>query len=190
VAITHTNRKGDTYYLHRGRSRAGQATWFFSRKSDGDLADAIPPGYEVHEKPQGQVFLRKALVSAILPLEVAQVEAGLRRAGLRVFRTDVEKDAVVVYLPDSSYRDGERLMSEFHRTPNRERIEAWQWGTSFSAMMRFVLRDPESRRFEVQRWCFRGSIDGWTYALDGGDLAALVARYAPHLGKESFFDLM
>jgi hypothetical protein len=56
-------------------------------------------------------------------------------------------------------------------------------------VMRFTLEDKETRQFAVDRWCFRGSIDDWI-PLSFGDLPKLVARYCPHLGKESFFDLM
>jgi hypothetical protein len=190
MAITHTNRKGDIYYLHQGPARAGKPTYFFSRKQEGTLAEAVPEDYEVYEKPQGQVFLRKAVPSAILPLEAAMVEAGIRRAGINVFRTDVEKNSIVVYLPNQSVEEGERLMSEFGLSPDRERIEEWQRRSSMAAMMRFVLRDTETRRFEVQRWCFRGSVDNWSYPLASGDLSTLVAKYVRHLDKASFFDLM
>ena len=56
--------------------------------------------------------------------------------------------------------------------------------------MRFVLRDRETALFAVQRWVFCGSIDNWSYDLDQGSLETLLAKYVPHLGKESFFDLM
>ena len=71
-----------------------------------------------------------------------------------------------------------------------ETIDRWQRRGSFSPAFRFVLRDREANIFSVQRWCYRGSIDGWTYDLARGDLATLVEKYVPHLGKESFFDLM
>jgi len=53
-----------------------------------------------------------------------------------------------------------------------------------------VLRDREAATFALKRWCYRGSVDDWTYALAQGSLEELVRKYAPHLGKESFFDLM
>ena len=43
--------------------------------------------------------------------------------------------------------------------------------------------------FVVERMCFRGRIDGW-HGLDGGPLEKLVERYVPHIGKDSFFELM
>jgi len=57
-------------------------------------------------------------------------------------------------------------------------------------MMRFTLVDGKARRFAVERWCFLGSIDDWFPLSGGGDLKGLVARYCPHLGQESFYELM
>jgi hypothetical protein len=57
-------------------------------------------------------------------------------------------------------------------------------------MMRFILTDPAERTFDVQRWCFRGSVENWIYLDDGKPLAALLKKYVRHLGKESFYQLM
>ena len=59
--------------------------------------------------------------------------------------------------------------------------------------MRFTLIDEDERTFRCQRWCFRGSIDGWIdlwMSGGSGPLADLVERYLPHIGKESFYELM
>ena len=60
-------------------------------------------------------------------------------------------------------------------------------------VMRFTLVDEEARTFRVQRWCFRGSIDRWIdlyLAGSEGNLKDLVKKFCPHIGKESFFELM
>jgi hypothetical protein len=62
---------------------------------------------------------------------------------------------------------------------------------SYSPMMRFTLVDEQTRTFAVERWCFRGAIDGWFSLLGGvGELKTLVAKYCRHLGRESFYELM
>jgi hypothetical protein len=190
MAITHTNRKGDVYYLHTGQTRAGKARYHFSKKKAGDLAEGIPEGYEVYEMLSGQVFLRKSTPRLITAEEEAVVEAGLRQAGVDLFRIDVETDSLIVSLPDQSREEAERTVAMLATFPRRGMVEWLRQRGSWSALMRFVLRDQEERRFAAQRWCFRGSIDNWTWDLAQGDLATLVARYAPHLGRESFFDLM
>ena len=35
--------------------------------------------------------------------------------------------------------------------------------TTFSAVFRFILNDPEKRLFTLERYCFKGSIDDWMY---------------------------
>ncbi len=60
-------------------------------------------------------------------------------------------------------------------------------------VMRFMLVDEKDRTFRVQRWCFRGSIDQWIDLWESrseGTLADLVKTFSPHIGKESFFELM
>jgi hypothetical protein len=192
MPITHTNRQGDVYYLHQGQTRTGKPRYHFSKKSKGTLAEAIPEGYEVYEDPRAQVFLRRIVPRNVLPEEVALVEAGIRRhAGLNVFHIDVTPDTIDVYLPDQSREDVQRMFEELGGFRLSEtKIEERQRKGSFSPALRFVLRDRQAGRFSVQRWCFRGSIDNWTWDLASGSLETLVAEYAPHLGKESFFELM
>jgi hypothetical protein len=60
-------------------------------------------------------------------------------------------------------------------------------------VMRFILVDERDRTFRVQRWCFRGSIDRWIDLYDSpseGNLPDLVKSFCPHIGQESFFELM
>src|SRR5262249_25736000 len=126
--------------------------------------------------------------------EVALVEAGVRRlAGLDNFIIDVDKDSIVVYLPERDRRGWEELARELS-----------PWGRDFPVrlppgierrgnyhpMMGFTLGKGEGRRFTTERWCFRGGIDGWFPLMAGGSLADQVARNCPHLGQESFFELM
>ena len=60
----------------------------------------------------------------------------------------------------------------------------------YEAMMRFVLVDPDERRFKAERMCFRGGQERWWGITSPGPLDELVAQFAPHLGQESFFDLI
>jgi hypothetical protein len=196
MAITHTNRRGEVYYLHQGQTKTGKPRYHFSRKKEGPLAESIPEGYEIYERPSAQVYLRKIIPTSILPEEVEVVKAGLRRAGLNVFLVEAEKDAIVVHMPNRSKADLADFVERFRGGVSPGLADKWmedmQNDCSFSAMMRFVLTDEDKRLFRAERWCFRGSIDGWILLFDGpsGGLAKVVAAYAPHLDKESFFDLM
>jgi hypothetical protein len=189
MAIQHTNRKRDTYYLHQGQSKTGTPTCFFSKKKDGVVAEAIPEGYEVYEKPSAQVFLRRIQPRLVTDEEVALIANGVRRyAGQDNFLIDVEKNGIVVYLPDQDWDELARLLSGGQLSkcpPGLERTG------SYSPMMRFDLADAGQRTFHVQRWCFRGSIDTWIPLMHPADnLARLAAQFLPHLGRETFVDLL
>jgi hypothetical protein len=165
MAVKHVNRKGQTFYLHGSKTKTGKPKYFFSMKDDGVLVVSIPEGCEVYENPDAQVFLRKTLPRFITDSEVAVVRAGLRRhAKDRPCMADVREKHIVVY--------------------HSER------GDLYQKVLRFTLVDEESRRFAAERWCFLGSIDDWIPLSGDGVLAKLVERYAPHIGKETFFDLI
>jgi len=168
MPVTYVNRKRDTYCLHVGTTKTGKPRYWFSTKADGDLVNAIPEGYEVYENPDAQVFLRKIVPQFVTPEEVAVVKQGLDRyAPDQHCLLDVRKADIIVY---HSKR-----------------------GNLYQKMLRFTLDDKKDRTFRVQRWCFRGSIDGWIDRwMSGGfgELPVLVQTFCPHLGRDSFYDLM
>ena len=59
----------------------------------------------------------------------------------------------------------------------------------YQAILRFQLTDPQHRRFAPERYCFRGSVDDWIPIGPPDTLPNLVARYAKHLGQDSFYEL-
>jgi hypothetical protein len=192
MAIQHVNRRGDTYYLHQAKTKTGKPKWFLSTKQEGDLADSIPKGYEIYENPNSQVFLRKKAPRLITAEEVAAVEKALRAFAIAKHAiVDAKKDAIVVHLP---HEDSESLIEDLRplvggatTLPSAFKVERY---LHYTPMMRFVLRDKERRLFSVERWCFRGGIDDWYFLAGAADLSKQVKKYIPHLGKESFFELM
>ena len=98
MPVTHVNRKQDTYYLHVGRTKTGKPRYWFSTKTDGDLVESMPEGYEIYENPDAQVFLRKTVPQLVTPAEVAVVEEGLKRyAPGQNCLVDVQGEQIVVY---------------------------------------------------------------------------------------------
>ena len=66
MAYAHTNKKGQTYYLHekvvtlRGNNRP-QKIYFFSLQQKEGVLDAVPPGWQVVETASsGMPVLKKA----------------------------------------------------------------------------------------------------------------------------------
>src|SRR5208337_5591864 len=168
MPVTHVNRKRDTYYLHVGKTKTGKPKYWFAKSTEGELLESIPEGYEVYENPDAQVFLRKIVPQLVTPAEVTVVEEGLKRfAPKQNCLVDVQGKQIVVY---HSKR-----------------------GNMYQKMLRFTLDDKKDRTFRVQRWCFKGSIDDWIdlWVSGGiGKLPDLVREFCPHIGQDSFYELM
>jgi len=93
IAIQHTNRKGQTYYLHQRRSKTGALLYHFAMKTGGAV-EGIPEGYEIHENVQGQVFLRRKMAKQISDEELAVLRQVLDRQPHRPIYQLEEKDAI------------------------------------------------------------------------------------------------
>jgi hypothetical protein len=183
MPVTHVNRKRDTYYLHAGKTKGGKTRYWYSKNTEGDLVEAIPEGQEVYENPEAQVFLRKIVPELVTPAEIAVVKDGLgRNAPGQNCLVDVKGEHIVVYHAEGVALDLEGFGFSF---PVSHR--------NYMKVMRFTLVDEKKRTFWVQRWCFRGSIDDWIDLWASGSeakLADLVKKFCPHIGQESFFELM
>ena len=190
MPMMYTNRKGKTYYLHQGTTTKGNPKYFFALRDEGDLVETIPPGYEIYENPNAQVFLRRKRAPIITEEEVATVKAGMQQyCRLERFIIDVKKNATIIYTPD---QDVDLLVDTFDslrsaRSTNAKAIV--EKFLTYSPMLQFILIDKEQRLFEAQRYCFLGSIDDWMTISDQDALPTLVKTYVHHLGKDSFFDL-
>ena len=184
MPVTHINRKQDTYYLHTRKTKTGKPRYWFSKSNEGDLVVSIPKGYEVYENPDAQVFLRKIVPQLVTPAEIAVVEEGLRRyAPGQNCIVDVQGEHIVVY-------HAERVALNLERFGFGELPPSYR---NYMKVMRFTLVDEQDRTFRVQRWCFRGSIDDWIdlwMSGSEGKLSDLVKKFCPHIGQESFYELM
>ena len=195
MSLEYDSRRGDKYLLQAGKTKTGKPKYWFGRKLTGTPLEAIPEGYEIDERPEnGQVLLRKIARSPISPIEKELLAEGIRRlAGLKNFWIDLQDKSLVVYLPDRSEREVSQLIGELMgRYPsNMADIEDRMMArANYTKMMRFTLFDEDQRLFTVDRWCFRGSIDDWFWLAPPAPLHDLIEKYVPHLGKESFYELM
>ncbi len=161
AAVLHVNRKGDTYYLHQGRTKTGKPKYFFSKKSEGELCGQLPDGFEIYENPRGQVFCRRIKPKLITDQEIEVVREAIRKCGKQFFAAvDVKGKDIIVYEHE-------------HRC------------------LKFTLCDDDKRLFAASRWCYRGSIDDWLPLCCGAKpLSQLAKNYCRHIGEESFFELM
>ncbi len=187
MPITHTNRTGKTYYLHTRPKRGGGTQYFLSTKAAGPLADRLPDGFEIYETVNGQVYLRRQQPKLIRDDELECVRCRLTqpRAGHR-YQVEVQDKVITVHesgdnlgfmrevAPHLPAREQERIMAQF---------------AHYQPVMRFILTEAERRLFAPERYCFRGSVDGWISIGPPAPLEKLAARYLKHLGEDSFFEL-
>jgi hypothetical protein len=190
MPTSYVNRRGQTYYLHLGRDKAGGPMYYFSLKQEGAVADIIPPGMEIYEHPNGQVFVRRPPVTVINDDEVAIVEQEVARfSHLKCHAVDVRKDAITVYVPCQDMTELERFYDEWGGIDSLSVQEEIERTVSLSPMMRFVLVDAEKRTFEAYRYCFLGSVDDWIHIGGSDTLSHLAGRYIKHLGRDSYYNL-
>jgi len=60
MAYSHTNSKGNTYYLH-----SNGKMFFFSKEIKDGALDAVPAGYNVVEMKTGMLVLKKKDATAM-----------------------------------------------------------------------------------------------------------------------------
>ena len=192
MAIEYVNRCRKKHYLHQGQTKTGKPKYYFSQKSEGNLVDTIPDGYEIYEHPNAQVFLRKIPRQLITSEEIALVKNGIEKytkmTEKREFLLDIKEKYLVVYLCEQNLEMLTDSWTELGMSSREKVAEVILRNTTYSQMMRFTLEDQESREFLLERWCFRGSVDDWI-ELDCDDLLTLVKKYVKHLNQESFFNL-
>ena len=192
---TYVNRRGDTYYLHEGKTKTGKSKYYCSKTRSENVADNMPEGFEWHEhSDSGMVSVRKRRPSRILPAEKQMPDDGVHQiAKLKHFLIEQNADDLTVFLPDRNPEDVERLMSRLLPISSQESAAMRDWtlrNVRYTAMMRFVLKYADRRLFLAERYCFRGSIDGWIQLSPPAPLELLLKEFVPHLGQESFFDLI
>jgi hypothetical protein len=188
MPIQFKNRKGKTYYLHKGKTKTGAPQDFFSMKAEGDLAQAIPEGYEIYENPNAQVFLRKIQPKLIWDSERATVEKHL--PGFPgSFICDIKGKMITIFEADQDIKSLEESFRSLAFPRLIDTAELVRTATTFSAVFRFILKNAEKRLFTLERYCFKGSIDDWMYIAGPEQLDSLAREYLKHLGQQSFYEL-
>ena len=197
TAFQYKNRAGDIRYLHQRINNKGTVCYYFSAKTEGNILEKLPEGYEVWEHPEtSQVFLRKKLPRIITKIEEGYLYHAIGElSAVKHFRIDIQKDKIVIYTSESvkGFMDVFSSMSEFFpKTPKLDIDNLTNRFGRYQAMLRFTLVDNKKRHFFAERWCFRGSVDGWItiYSLGSAPLETLCEALFPHLGQESYYDLM
>ena len=193
MPITHVNAKGKTYYLHQGTTKTGKPKYHFSPKSEGNLVEVIPEGFEIYEHPNAQVFLRQIQPKIITDAERQVVEDGMQKyAGVSHYKIDVKGNAILMYTAAQNMGALNAILHVFPDAMEKRAqvMEILNRSAHYTPVMKFELIDENKRLFATQRYCYRGSIDDWIYIGKSDALPLLVRRYVKHIDKESFYELM
>ncbi len=191
MTVEYTNRKGKTYYLHKGQTKTGKAKYHFSMKAENATKESVPKGFEVYEHPgNAQVFLRKIPQQLITKEEIRVVEKGLKKySDGAQYKIDVRKDSIQIYTPDQNIDAISAIISKHTKiTPTQDKF--LQEVITYSPNMQFILLDKDERIFIAKRFCYQGSIDDWIGIGTSGTLNELVDQFIEHLNMDSFFDLL
>ena len=195
MAVQYTNQKGQVYFLHQGKTKTGKPKYYFSMKGGSELIETIPDRYEVYENANAQVFLIREQPKAITDDERLFIEEQVSKIRVnRNYRIDIKGKVITIYESNENTRELRRMFEELsmyrsRQTTENELLKLLDLSTTYSPLMRFILEDEEKRLFSVQRYCFRGSVDDWIQIGGAQHLKAVVEKFIPHLGKESFFEL-
>jgi len=198
MSVTHTNRKGVTYYLRRTVTKTGRPRYVFSREPKGELVEQIPESWRISESVNGIVSLVKDRPAQILPQELAAVEAVVaRHPKSHNYRVAVKHNRIEVY--ERIGPDADEVLSIFTEmglgAPGmRHRIQELRSDmdrrAQFTPVLRFVLTDAEQRTFHTERWCYLGSIDDWIYVGTTGPVDRLARQWIPRLGTDALFEVL
>jgi hypothetical protein len=188
--VTHTNRMGDTYYLHEGKTKAGKPRYFFAKSVGNGVLAEMPPGFEVSESINGVVSVRRVPAGAVIvPHDDGKfVEAAVARHGhLRGDVVRVVGNAIVIFephpRPDELLALGQRLGFPL-RAPSF--IDDRMKKAQYAPVLKF---DREDDGYIVHRMTYRGE-GGWSWPLGAAKLADLAKKVVPKIGTEAFFELM
>jgi hypothetical protein len=98
--ISYTNRMGDRYYLHAGRTKTGKLRYFVAKTPGEGRLDTMPEGYEFAESINGVVSVRRIdRRGSQIPEqdeEIVCVEMP-RHGQLRYHRVECVRGAIVIF---------------------------------------------------------------------------------------------
>lgn len=188
MAFTYTNRKGVTYYLRAHETKTGKTRYTFAKTPGANAADQLPDGYEVRENVNGQVSVAKARPRVITEAE----EAGLRAIVEELnpeCRVEVKGRTLTVFESTTSLGEIGALLQIMAPGMDVSAALARIGGKAhYEPALRFELVDEDDRLFEASRMMHIGDADWWSLAQ--GPLFEAARELVPHIGQESFFELL
>ncbi|MDD2478812.1 MAG: hypothetical protein PHS31_02850 [Victivallaceae bacterium] len=185
--LQYVNCRGDVYFVRCVEGKKGKR-YVCSKKENATDLTFFPDGYEFSENPNGIVSFRRKLNSLITPEEMKLAEELVAElAAPDLVKFEKKEDAIIVY---SHKRHPD--LSAFMGITTRSQEEVQNMLSNlvrYEPVLKFdLLEEKGKRQFVAYRMTWRGDCD-WMF-LSMGSLRALIKKYAPHIEKESFFDLL
>ena len=197
MPISHTNRKGQTFFLCQGITKTGKPRYYFSKTARADAREQVPAGHHIEESVNGVVSLVKDRQQLILPEEIQLVEDALRRHPKgNNYRVSAKGKQIVVY--ERLGPDAEGMADIFGKTlsmySRQELLEGVQAlldkNAQYSPMLHFKLVNTADRTFCAERATYVSSLPEWVNICDCGPLQELVDEIIPLLDTDEYFELL
>ena len=193
--MEHVNRKGGRYYIFQGKTKTGKPKYYASKRETsekGVRVASLPDEFEVFENPgNAAVSVRRQKPSGVLPLERDLVDRlAVELSAHSCVQTIVDGDRIMVYTPDTDPSAAAAALGRIFGSPPPPGAADWtNRHTTYSADIRFTIRDIDQRTYIAERYCYRSSVDGWIEIGGPAPLESLARKLLPHLGKDSFYEL-
>jgi hypothetical protein len=206
--FSYRNKLGQAYYLHLVRLAGGRNLHVMRTQAEGALAK-LPADLEIRENVHGHVSVRRLRPPRFTGPEQKMLRTALKHYRPFAYELDIDDRAATVYASaedrkcfleslDAEFAEGfadalakalaKRYSPELMQMFRARREQQKSKQPRYYPLLRFVIVDPRDRRFAVERVCFTGE-HSWL-RLELLPLSAAVMKYLPHLGQDSFFDLI
>ena len=187
MAVQFQSSMGKTYFVRQMLTKTGKVTYVCSTTaSEADLEE-LPTGMEFHESFKGKVAIRKKVASKITDKEYQYVQkTAARLAKPSGVKVELKKATMVIYevvKPELPLFLKLAFAAEPQAKLPKELVKP-----IITPSFRVTLADEKMRRFKIERRCCSGTEAAWLF-LEDGELKSLITHYAPHIGKDSFFEL-
>lgn len=181
----HISRDGKAYYLRCSLTKSGIKKYIFSTTNSKDCITAIPDGYEIYEPPNGNIFLRRIIKEPLAQEEMLIIhDIMAKHCKGAQYILDVKKNGMGIYV-DEKYGNSKNSLELAYLSINVSGYRKIIYDPCFR-----ISKDDSNNEYIIERFCFLGKVNDWMYIEKGKNLKKLCEKYIPHIGKESFFEIM
>ena len=184
MPVEYINRINVKYYLKKAPTKTGKIQYCaisnIRKTNPADLADEIPSGFEFYEFPENaMVVFRKVPTYNISDEEVEIVNSVMKK-----------HETVSDYIIDKGVNDITIYSARIEKSDEdmffgfRKKI-IWHYDKG----LKFEKSRKKGDKYNVQRFCYRSSVDDWIIIESSDDLKYLAEKYCYHIDKESIYDL-